>query len=299
MIIIKISGGIGNQFFQYAFAKALEFRRGIEVKIDRSHFDMQNKNITKRIFLLDNFKLSLKIAKREDFKKIGVPFPPENGFWGKIKKAIFKVEEYFRPDGNKKIIEDTTFGFDDSIFKIRDNSYVSGIWPSPRYFKSIEDIVFKDIMLKNHLSKNAEFFLGKIQEYNSVSIHIRRGDYLKYPNKFGLCSLEYYEKAVEKIKQSVISPVFFVFSDDINYAKENLKIGHNVFYVSGLDVEDYEELVLMSKCKHNIMANSTFSWWGAWLNKNRNKIVIAPKMLRKDDKNTSDFIPQEWNWIRM
>ena len=136
-----------------------------------------------------------------------------------------------------------------------------------------------------------------MQQVNAVSVHVRRGDYVnnKNANAFhGVCSPEYYRKAIELIAKRVDSPKYFVFSDDIEWVKEHIEIPNAVF-VSQKDIADHEELVLMSKCKHAIIANSSFSWWGAWLNANPNKLVIAPKQWVSDSRvNTVDAIPAEW-----
>jgi len=150
-------------------------------------------------------------------------------------------------------------------------------------------------MKPGNLYKNNE---QKIKEKNSVSLHIRRGDYLtmqKAIDTIGVCPLDYYDKAIREITRKIKNPTFFIFSDDINWVKENLKTNSPTIFVSGGKLKDYEELILMSKCKHNIIANSSFSWWGAWLNNNPNKIVIAPKKWFKDtSKNTRDLIPESW-----
>jgi hypothetical protein len=156
--------------------------------------------------------------------------------------------------------------------------------------------MIEEISLKNQASEFFKKTLSRLESSNAVSLHIRRGDYVddvknKYLLTFGL---EYYNEAVSYIKQTVVDPVFYIFSDDIDWAKNNLKIGEAIF-VSSPDIKDYEELVLMSKCKHNIIANSSFSFWGAWLNQNFNKIVIAPKKWsNKFVKQYSNIAPPDW-----
>ena len=131
-----------------------------------------------------------------------------------------------------------------------------------------------------------------------MAIHVRRGDYIndkKTSLVHNVCDLNYYERAIDVIKAQVNNPTFFVFSDDIEWAGENLPVNPNARYVSNLEGEDYEELILMSMCEHNIIANSTFSWWGAWLNQNPNKIVIAPKQWLVNKTSAElDILPKDW-----
>ena len=128
-----------------------------------------------------------------------------------------------------------------------------------------------------------------------ISIHVRRDDYLssKYVSGFGgICTIEYYNKAVERIKEEVIDPVFYIFSDDINWCRENLKLEQGVFIDWNTGKESWQDMFLMSQCKHNIIANSSFSWWGAWLNSNSEKIVIAPRIWWNGLKD--DVVPDSW-----
>ncbi len=176
--------------------------------------------------------------------------------------------------------------------------YLEDYYQSEKYFKETEETIKKEFTLRDPLCKTAEIFANKIGAVNSVALHIRRGDYTtndKLKDVLRALPLRYYEKAVEMIGVKVESPYFFVFSDDIDWAKENLKTTYPTTFVSHKNIEDYEELSLMSLCKHNIIANSSFSWWGAWLNKNPNKVVIAPKDWFVDtSRNTKDLIPETW-----
>ena len=138
-----------------------------------------------------------------------------------------------------------------------------------------------------------------ISQTNSVSLHIRRGDYVsnqKTNQTHGTCDLDYYQRCITEIEKEVENPYFFVFSDEIEWVKENLKINHPAEYVDqNTGDKSYEDMRLMSQCKHNVIANSSFSWWGAWLNSYPDKIVFAPKRWFASDKhNTKDLIPEGW-----
>lgn len=179
------------------------------------------------------------------------------------------------------------------------SSYLEGYWQSEKYFSDIEDTIRREFKLKDPLKNEAQKFSDEIKNTNSVSLHIRRGDYVTNDKLKGFLQplpLAYYNEAIEIVEKKIDKPHFFVFSDDIAWVKDNLKINHQVSYVSGSGIEDHEELALMSQCKHNIIANSSFSWWGAWLNDNPGKIVIAPKNWFSDGDN-SELIPNTWTTI--
>jgi len=293
MIIIRLSGGLGNQLFQYALARSLKERSGFDVKIDSSFLKSSQVGLTKRDFLLDKFKISISVSNKADMSKVGIPKTSNS-----IINIIFKIKESIVPFRYKKIIYDTSLVFNKRFLNLRDNKYVVGSWLSAKYFQDIRNILLREIVLKEQLSEKAQTILNNIKNCNSVSVHIRRGDYVKYP-KFVLCSDLYYKEAIEYIKKNTNNPTFFVFSDDVDYVMKNMNFGENNRFVSNSNIKDYEELVLMSKCSHNIIANSSFSWWGAWLNQNTNKIVIAPKIWRTDGKNIADYVPGELHWIRL
>jgi hypothetical protein len=159
----------------------------------------------------------------------------------------------------------------------------------------IETEIRQIFTVKKALNTQTKPFLDQIRACNSVSLHVRRGDYVQNPiinQTHGLCSLEYYEKAVQYMAEKLEKPVFFVFSDDILWCKENLKLPFPTVFVEG-NFLNYEDLTLMSACQHQIVANSSFSWWGAWLNNFAKKIVIAPKKWFNDQE-IKDLIPQTW-----
>lgn len=296
MIVIKVSGGLGNQMFQYAFARALQSRRRVEVKIDASCFALSKRNVTEREFLLGQFDIKLPIATAEDFRKIGVPFPPDRTLAGNLNRLAFKIKERLRSDGKKKILSFHELTFTEDAFDISDNTYVSGVWTNQNYFVAIRDQILNDFSLRENPSPATHKIAALIGEKNAVSVHVRRGDYLKYAHKFKILSEEYYAAAVRCISEKTRAPAFFVFSDDIEYVEKNYAdlFGANTTYVSNEKLADHEEMWLMSRCPHNIIANSTFSWWAAWLNQNPDKIVIAPKEYRNDDKAIDDLFPHEW-----
>lgn len=181
--------------------------------------------------------------------------------------------------------------------KTRKRILYLGYWQTEEYFKHIRPLILKTFRFNpEKLSKLSTACYHKIQEECSVSVHIRRGDYLFENNKqrfYGICDLNYYKRAILLMQEKVHYSRFYVFSDDIEWAKENIQISNAVFIDWNVGKDAWQDMFLMSQCKHNIIANSTFSWWGAWLNTNPDKLVISPSHFMNTNKK-SDIIPAGW-----
>jgi hypothetical protein len=289
MIIIYLSGGIGNQLFQYSMGKSLSERYNCELLFDIRSFNWD----TLRNFELNKLGLNYKIA---DLHEIEVVKKYPLTKVEKIKQKIgFKIPYY-----KKSFIKEYNFNYDPN-FELYRNKYVylEGYWQSEKYFKNIRSIILKDLKFEN-LSKKAREYKNQILKINeSVSIHVRRGDYAKNPETteyHGLMDVEYYLNSIKILKNRLCDPVFYIFSDDKEYVKMIFENIPNINFVENLE-NDIEDLHLMSICKHQIIANSSFSWWGAWLNDNKSKIVVAPKKWFKNEEiqsQTRDLIPEEW-----
>jgi len=287
MIIVKLQGGLGNQMFQYALGRSLSEIHNSEFKVDISEYENQPETITLRKYALNCFNIQENFASRSDLAE----FMKEKKEI-KLKKFfyhLFKKEKYiFRPHNS----------FKKEILNIHKDVYLDGYWQTEKYFKGIESIIRGEFKLKKEFSIENLKITKQIEDCNSVSLHIRRGDYAENTiiNKVhGLCGLEYYEYAIKYISEKISNPHFFIFSDDVPWVRKNLKINHFQVYVSDSNLLDSQEMMLMSRCKNNIIANSSFSWWGAWLNKNHEKIVTAPKQWFADNNvDTSDIIPETW-----
>lgn len=296
MIIVKATGGLGNQLFQYALGRHLSLLNNDALTTEANYYINSS-----FVYSLGSFNTHAKIAKEEDYLNAGLLSINDTSLYGRIKRKIFRITESLKPIHKKKFIIEPDFSFNPEVLNIKNSCYLSGVWQSEKYFKDIGDIIRKEITLKNESSSETKNWIAKIAESNSVSIHIRRGDYVDNPriNQFhGVCTIKYYTDAIKHISQSINNPVFYVFSNDIEWAKENIKVPCPIFFVSDRIIPDYEELIIMSNCKHNIIANSSFSWWGAWLNPNLGKIVIAPqKWFASSNADTKDLIPE--TWVRM
>lgn len=299
MIITRLSGGLGNQMFQYAIGRALSLRKNTELVLDISSFSSIKKGETPRIYLLDNFNILGRIATEDDYRKLGLSNIKNKNFKAIIQRKIFRLQESLRPISKKKFLLERSFTFDKEVLNAPNNCLISGVWQSAKYFEEIKDAIRKEFTLsRSLLSSEISKILNEIESTpQSVSLHIRRGDYIENVatnKKHGVCSAEYYRKATKYILNNFPEARFFIFSDDIEWVKTNFKIPAPVSYASSVHIKDYVELILMSKCKHNIIANSSFSWWGAWLNSNPNKIVVSPQKWFTSTTDTKDLIPKSW-----
>lgn len=287
MIIVNLKGGIGNQLFQYALGRHLALKNNTELKLDISGLDKANKvGDIYRPFDLDSFSIKATIANNDEVSKLKYPY-------GLLSKAW----RWF----SFKILKEKNLVFDPKVLKWSDNLYLDGYWQSPKYFDDIRETLLSELVFNRTLSASAQDYLKKIEINNSIALHVRRGDYIKNPTvlkEFGICSNDYYTKAVKYISENVTHPIFFVFSDDIEWAKENIQLPDSTTYVKGKDMTAVEDLVLMSKCQHNIIANSSFSWWSAWLNDHFDKIVIAPAPWFDTIEYDKDLIPKSWIQIQ-
>ncbi|MBL7921771.1 MAG: alpha-1,2-fucosyltransferase [Bacteroidia bacterium] len=291
MIVVKLIGGLGNQLFQYAAGSALANYHKTDLALDTSHLKLVSHGAyTQRKFELEPFNILASIANEETLKVF-------NFNQGRVITRLKKMSPGLF---NKMIFNEHHFNFHTEFLNLPKDTYLNGYWQSEKYFNSFREKLLTEITLKEPLSAAALLIDKNIGEVNSVSLHVRRGDFvsLKSANQFhGYLELDYYKAALEQVKNKVPDPVFFIFSDDLDWCKTHLDFIEKKQFVDGKanDITTQEELILMSRCKHTIIANSSFSWWGAWLNQNKSKKIIAPKNWFADKKiNTNDLIPADW-----
>ena len=287
VIITRIRGGLGNQMFQYAAARRLAKQHATDVKL---HLWLDG---SPRRFGLSAFRISSRVASpREVGRMIG------NGLHHRMERRLRSTLRLSPRD--VQLPEKDPFQFDPEALKAPGDVYMYGYWQSEKYFSDAEPVIRTEFQLTRQLRDDLHPLLHNIENENAVSLHIRRGDYvvgsdqdpLHYP-----CDLSYYRRAVEYIARAVPNPRIFVFSDDPGWVQQNLQLSLPMTMVSHQNhTEDFEELHLMSRCRHHIIANSTFSWWGAWLNSNRDKIVVAPKQWYRKESGVDlrDRVPSEW-----
>lgn len=297
MVIIAIFGGLGNQMFQYALARSLQIK-GKDVRIDTTLVmdRTYRKDFTYRNFELDKFSIKCKKAKKREVHKY-VP-----NLWGNTPKLYKKMYGLKRFLFKRKLyLETFPYRYDPEIFELQ-NAYLMGYFQNERYFIDCRKELLEDFIPVEEFSEEAEFILSKIQNVDySCSIHIRRGDYVtnaQVNQKHGVCSVEYYQRAINLLEQRNNKLIYFVFSDDSDWVKKCAIFQSSKFVIiDNKNHPDYEDLLLMSKCDYQIIANSTFSWWAAWLNTNPEKIVVVPSLWFResaDNEQVKALIPEEW-----
>jgi hypothetical protein len=289
MIIVKLIGGLGNQMFQYAVGRSLAQKYNTELKLDIRDF----KHYTLRNYSLNYFNIVDNFATPVDLSLVLLHSekPVAKAF-----KYIIRNTPLVQPIEH---IKEKGYNFQENILNLRDNVYLDGYWQSEKYFLDIEEIIKKEFSTVNPLTKASQDIADQIKDCESVSIHVRRGDYVSDPTTnsiHGVCGLEYYCKAIDLIREKVDTPHFFIISDDPEWACCNIKPDAPTTYVRRNDSsKDYEDMCLMSMCKYHIIANSSFSWWGAWLSGNPDKIVIAPRRwFNQKECNINDRLPESW-----
>lgn len=291
MIVVKIMGGLGNQMFQYAVGRSLATRHRTSLYLDISGYQQMAPEDTPRHYELDLYHIRAKLANENILKKVQTA----ESVIGKRDKILRRIGR-----GNIWTVLEAGSGYNDVFSVLPNNTYLLGWWQTPKYFDSIRHDLLKDFEPNQPISKKNESYLQDILDSESISIHVRRGDYIS--NSFaaahhGSTTIKYYEKAIKHIQSNVSKPKFFVFSDDLAWCRKNLDLPKDSIYVSGNEGDDaYEDIRLMKNCRHNIIANSSFSWWGAWLNINTEKIVVAPKVWfeNKTANKEVEIIPKDW-----
>lgn len=284
MIVIKIFGGLGNQLFQYAAGRSLAIANNCELKLDLSWFELFNLH---NGYELGRFPIKAEIASVYDVSRL-------TGNQTRWMKALRRKIGF----NNKAHFIEPSFSFCSDFNNLSSPMFIEGYWQSYKYFESVFPIICAELKPISPLSDASATVAEQILMTQAISIHVRRGDYVANQaiNKVhGFIGLEYYLIAIQHIKKNVALPHFFVFSDDMEWAINHLGLQDNVTFVShNTGSASNEDMQLMSLCKHNIIANSSFSWWGAWLNQNQNKMVIAPKRWFNNQTNTPDLIPSQW-----
>lgn len=288
-IYTSLIGGLGNQMFQYAAGRALSLRKNAELYLDISNFASYGMH---QCFELNRvFAYQAKIASTAEIEQLlgwqsnalirRILLRPELAVF---RRNAFVVEPYFY--------------YWPGINHLATDCYLTGYWQSEKYFSDFAAQIRADLAFKLPLEKQNAELAKQISRVNAVSLHVRRGDYANNPKTtatHGLCSLDYYRASISHVVERVHKPHFFIFSDDIDWVQENLKIDYPSTYVLyNRGVDSYNDMRLMSLCSHHIIANSSFSWWGAWLNPNMEKIVVAPKKWFTNQTDVRDLFPDGW-----
>jgi hypothetical protein len=299
MVITRITGGLGNQMFQYAAGRAASLRNQTEFMLDTAFYDVAfSKQIHEQQAAINLFPrikaMSLASVDREFLADMRVE---SNGF---IMRSYNRIGQLFGFKPIYKHIEEKNLLSYQPSFHTENAVilYLGSDWQNEKYFAEYKAVIKNDFTFPGLDDSINSSILGDIQQTNSVSVHVRRGDYLSSATHQPT-SADYYKNAVEMMTKKVSNPTYFIFSDDINWCKENLNLPMAQYISHNTGVRSYIDMQLMSYCKHNIIANSSFSWWGAWLNNNSDKVIIAPEIwLQKFDIKSKELIPNDWITIK-
>lgn len=288
MIIGYIKGGLANQMFQYAFYKTIAEINNYNLIIDLNFWNKDSNKLIQwnvdpkktkfSTFQLAVFNIDLNIKSKYDaidlYKK---KYPFYDTF---LLRKIYNQIEKIKPYHKKIFILQKSKFYDEKLLKIKSNSHVTGFFQHHQYLDLNRNAILKCFQLKKEFHVIDFLKLkNKFLNCNSVALHVRRGDYVSLGHS---CSANYYNSAISYIDSKFKNPFYYIFSDDINWCKENLYFKTKPNFIDDkYNLEDYHELMLMKYCKHNIISNSSFSWWGAWLNENPEKIVIYPDKIKK------------------
>jgi len=288
MIIASLNSGFGNQMFQYACARAVAAKNGYEFGMEGTYLERDPLRGLElpRHFGLERFLLTpatLQARARETA--------------GFVRRRLNRRR--FPDAFGLPLYQEKQFTFDPAIFDVADNTLLRGYWQTEKYFNEFADIIRQDFQFAASPSaRNAEL-IAELDETSSVALHVRRGDYVADPlvaKNHGVCPPAYYERAVEFLNEKLDSYRLYVFSDEPDWVRANMQFDSSTTYVSwNRGADSFEDMRLMSHCKHNVIANSSFSWWGAWLNPSPQKVVIAPaKWFGTLPHDTSDLVPSSW-----
>jgi hypothetical protein len=294
MVIVQLLGGLGNQMFQYALGRVLSIKNNDQLKLDtsilldhRPGIHAVNRNFDLKIFDINPEQANIKDTWKYHSHGSGI--------------AIKLLSFGYRKLMGNNIITESNFDFDPPILNLKGNIYLAGNWQSYKYFEEYEENIREDFKFRSRLQGPSALLAEEILNTESVCINVRRTDYVTVKSTaetLSLTGIEYYKRAVDYINNIQPNCTYFIFSDDIEWCKENFSFIENKkkfvdHSYAGFKFSDY--LQLMKLCKSFIIPNSTFAWWAAWLNENKNKTVIVPKKWMNDPAiNTQDLIPPDW-----
>jgi Glycosyl transferase family 11 len=294
MIFVKLMGGLGNQMFQYAAARRLSLHRGTEVAFDLSYYDCCPEGDTPRTYELSRFAITAQIASSLEIAEIsGV-------CRHKLQLLLVKIRSLLGLGRfPRNCYHESISGFDSQVLELPDNIYLHGYWHSANYFKDVESVIRSELTVNSEPTGRNKELLPEIASKQSVAIHFRRGDYVsnaKTAAYHGQLDSTYYSRALDIIVERIDSPHFYVFSDEPDWVKNNVTFRFPVTFIEhNSSGQAFEDMRLFSYCRHAIIANSSFSWWGAWLMQNSDKLVISPsRWFAKSVPEPNDLIPAGW-----
>ena len=291
MVIIKLMGGLGNQMFQYAFGRTLR-ENGTEIKYDTSYYNHIPDGDTSRTCELSHIVSDLPTAGQQDLRK-----------YQNIVQKVLRIIDIYAGTKLSAVRMEENKDFDISFMEEKDK-YLIGYWQNEDYFKRIREELLKDFAFPVWELNEVNIKLSQeiSEAENAVAVHVRGGDYFSANNIkiFGnICTAEYYERAFNYFENRYDNVKFFLFTNDVKWVNRNINIKeHDIEQIDwNNDSAGWIDMYHMSKCKHNIIANSSYSWWAAWLNRNKDKIVVAPDKWANNDT-FLHIVPEDWVRIK-
>lgn len=292
-VIVSLKGGLGNQLFQYAAGRALAKRSGASLVLDLAWFSevLDLAGATVRSYALEPFGLGVQTRSKV------LPVEQSSGLVGRLLRRM-RIRFPVRRDG-VRLIAELAYSFDPQVLGLQSPVWLDGYWQSYKYFADCADTIRREIGTPHLLSAESSAMLARIQACDAICIHVRRGDYVSSPSAsavHGVCDLDYYQKGFTLAVKGTVEPHCFVFSDDPAWVRENMAFAAptTVVDVNGTDAP-HQDLWLMAACRHFVIANSSLSWWAAWLGAREGKRVVAPmRWFREGGTDTSDLIPPDW-----
>jgi hypothetical protein len=287
IIAFAAQGGLGNQLFQYATARCLALRHQCPLVVDHHWFMKPPAGVTKRQLELSQYPVAFRLASAAEL----LSWTPMRSRLGPYLGSLLPM----------KVLREREHCINEAVLSASKNTYLFGYWQSEKYFADIRAQLVSDFTPIAKPGSEDSRLIAEMRGGQSVSVHVRRGDYISSASTsayHGTCSVEYYRRAVSYIAERVQPSTLFVFSDDPEWARKNLKFSFKTTYVvhNGPD-NAVADLRLMSYCQHHVIANSSFSWWGAWLANKAGQIVVAPAKWYRVDRPTPDLCPS--NWVRL
>jgi hypothetical protein len=284
MVVVKLRGGLGNQMFQYAAGRRLALQLGTELRLDATAYAAGSN----RHYALEPFRIAATLATPRELER----WLGRGGLRARLAARLLG-RRLLRP------VVEQGFRFDPAILTLSDDVYLDGYWQSEGYFADACDQLRRDFTFREPLQGHNAELAAQIAACAAVALHVRRGDYVtdERTNAFhGVCSAEFYGRCVEEVAAVCTDPVFFVFSDDLDWARRHLPLPGSPVFVAGNDSRQAAmDLHLMSLCRHHVLSNSTFSWWGAWLGEQPGQLVLAPKSwFRTPELDDRDLVPARW-----
>jgi hypothetical protein len=292
LVVARLIGGLGNQMFQYAAGLALALQHGVELRLDVSGFEAY----PKRRYELGSFPIRGTPASEAELACFGSCRPKVEPRWLARARRLVRID---RKRGPSPVYREPHFHFDAGVRDLNPTVYLDGYWQSEKYFADSAGLLRQEFAPLAPLEPENAAMADRIDAVNAVSLHVRRGDYVNEPDisRFhGICSVDYYQSAVKYIAERAGDIHLFVFSDDQDWVRDNLHFTPPTTIVAANPPDrGFRDMQLMARCRHHVIANSSFSWWGAWLNPSPDKIVVAPRRwFAASTNDTRDLLPEAW-----